>query len=41
MGEHDYKYIVDGRWCYDPEVLTRIDREGNINNVVKADLSVL
>lgn len=29
---------MDGQWCYDPDLATRIDEHGNVNNVLKAEL---
>jgi len=33
-GIHDYKFIVDGKWCYDNKRHNEDDGSGNINNVV-------
>lgn len=34
-GVHQYKFIVDGRWCFDMARQTVTDPHGNINNVIQ------
>eukprot|EP00128_Syssomonas_multiformis_P002628 Colp12_sorted_trinity150504_noHs@18435 len=36
-GQHQYKFIVDGEWHYDPKKPTITDPQGNINNVITID----
>lgn len=33
-GEYEYKFIVDGDWCYDMTLPTVTDEGGNINNII-------
>lgn len=36
LGVYQYKFIVDNVWSYDVEAPTRLDSEGNVNNVLFA-----
>ena len=36
-GEHEYKYIVDGRWSLDPKAQTRVNNFGAENSVIKIE----
>eukprot|EP01134_Creolimax_fragrantissima_P006022 CFRG6022T1 len=35
VGTHQYKFIVDDEWCYNPDQPTMPDRSGAINNFVE------
>ena len=34
-GPYQYKFIVDGKWRYAPDLPTTTDRDGNVNNTVE------
>lgn len=34
-GKYEYKFIVDGKWCYDEAQPHRDDGHGNINNHIE------
>lgn len=34
-GPYEYKFIVDGKWRYAPDLPTVTDRDGNVNNTVE------
>uniref|UniRef100_A0A6B2LJ41 AMP-activated protein kinase glycogen-binding domain-containing protein n=1 Tax=Arcella intermedia TaxID=1963864 RepID=A0A6B2LJ41_9EUKA len=36
-GKHYYKYVVDGRWCYDILKPNETDSQGNTNNILTVD----
>jgi len=40
-GAYEYKFTVDGNWCYDMEQLHLTDRYGNCNNVISADFTIM
>lgn len=43
-GEHEFKYLVDGKWVHDPNIPTTNDMFGGRNNVVsikKSDFEVM
>lgn len=31
---HEYKFIVDGEWCFSPDDDTITDGKGNVNNII-------
>lgn len=33
-GVYKYKFIVDGKWRFNPDNITTNDEHGNINNVI-------
>ena len=36
-GVHYYKYVVDGQWLHDPNVMSVEDGTGNINNFMRVE----
>lgn len=34
-GPYQYKFIVDGKWRYAPDLPTSADRDGNVNNILE------
>jgi 5'-AMP-activated protein kinase regulatory beta subunit len=33
-GVYQYKFIVDGEWCFSPDDEITTDDKGNLNNVI-------
>jgi len=33
-GKHEFKYVVDGHWCYDLAAKSKEDKEKNFNNFI-------
>jgi len=33
-GRHEFKFVVDGRWCHDPDQTNNINDVGSLNNIV-------
>ena len=36
-GHHEFKFVVDGRWCHDPEQNSGVNDVGSLNNVVDVE----
>ena len=37
LGHHEFKFVVDGRWCHDPDQQNAVNDVGSLNNIVDVE----